>query len=180
MLNNKYVVALIIIAVIVGLLIVTKANFGGHVGMGGTGASVQVGPHDSGDLNYFDSALMLGHSGTTRVQHLLRKGILKPGSKPKTITRASLEAYAATRRTAEAGYWYRIHLEDDQKYALERLLTDHLGPSVQLERLHHYDEAAKLRRRRRELRSAGVSSGSVSEDADDETLLGELHRLGEI
>lgn len=44
MLNNKWVIALIVIAVIIGLLIVTKANFGGHVGMSGTGASIQVGP----------------------------------------------------------------------------------------------------------------------------------------
>ncbi len=44
MLNNKWVIGLLIVAVIIGLLIVTKANFGGHVGMGGTGASIQVGP----------------------------------------------------------------------------------------------------------------------------------------
>lgn len=44
MLNNKYIIWLIIIIVIVGILIVTKANFGGHVGMGGTGASLQIGP----------------------------------------------------------------------------------------------------------------------------------------
>ncbi len=44
MLNNKWIIGILVIAVIIGLLIVTKANFGGHVGMGGTGASVQVGP----------------------------------------------------------------------------------------------------------------------------------------
>ena len=44
MLNNKYVIFIIIVAVVVGLLIVTKANFSGEVGMGGTGVSVEVGP----------------------------------------------------------------------------------------------------------------------------------------
>ena len=46
MLNNKWIIAIIVVAIIVGLLIVTKANFGGHVGMAGTGASIQVGPTD--------------------------------------------------------------------------------------------------------------------------------------
>lgn len=44
MLNNKWVILILVLAVIVGLLIVTKANFGGHIGMAGTGASIQVGP----------------------------------------------------------------------------------------------------------------------------------------
>ena len=134
------------------------------------------------DCNYFDSALLLGHSGTTRVQHLLRKGILSPGIKPKTITRASLEAYAATRRSTESGYWYKIHLTDDQKSVIERLLQDHLPLASGLERLHQYDEAAKLRRRRRELRGAVQSSHltGVGDDEDDETLLAALHKLGEI
>lgn len=145
--------------------------------------------HERDDCNYFDAALFLGHSGTTRVQHLLRKGILSPGLKPKTITRASLEAYAQTRRSPESGYWYKVHLTDEQKAVIEQLIAQGVarglvefeaGHPLVLERLHHYDEAAKLRRRRRELRSAGVSSGSVSEDVDDETLLSELHRLGEV
>ncbi len=42
MLNNKWIIALLVILVIVGILIVTKANFGGHIGMGGKTASVEV------------------------------------------------------------------------------------------------------------------------------------------
>ena len=133
------------------------------------------------NVNYFDSALMLGHSGTTRVQHLLRKGVLSPGTKPKTITRASLEAYAATRRATESGYWYKIHLTDGELIILEQLLRDHLPLERGFERLHQYDEAAKLRRRRRELRGASFTGAAVATgDEDDETLLMALHKLGEI
>ena len=42
-LKNKWVVVILVGAIIFGLLIVTRAQFGGHVGMAGTQASVQVG-----------------------------------------------------------------------------------------------------------------------------------------
>ncbi len=44
LLDNKWIILIFVVAIVVGLLIVTKANFGGHVGMAGTGASFQVGP----------------------------------------------------------------------------------------------------------------------------------------
>lgn len=41
--SNRWVVAILILAIIVGLLIVTKANFGVNGGMAGKGISIQVG-----------------------------------------------------------------------------------------------------------------------------------------
>ena len=43
MLQNKYVIWLIVVIVIAGIFIITKANFGARAGLGGQSASFQVG-----------------------------------------------------------------------------------------------------------------------------------------
>lgn len=43
-LENKVIALIVLIVIIAGVLVLTKANFSGHVGAVGQGASISVGP----------------------------------------------------------------------------------------------------------------------------------------
>jgi len=130
-------------------------------------------PNDDGlpnEVNYFEAALYLGHSGTTRVQHLLRVGILARGTTSKTITRESLLIYAVGRRQPNTdALWYKVQLTQEQSAVLNNPLdyaTSQVMEALEglaFERLHKYDDAAKERRRRREFKDAGVLQGRLPE-----------------
>jgi hypothetical protein len=118
------------------------------------------------NLNYFEAALLLGHTGTSRVQSLVRDGRLQPGTEPKTISRTSVLAYKEDRQREGAGdntpVWFKVKLTRGQADALKAASPTLHGDGPDwstLAPLYEYDaDERKARELKRKLREAAADA----------------------